>query len=99
MPPHPNSDYTPVIEMRSREVRVRGDSARTRLSIDARPLLPHPCQEAFHAGAFPPHQAEKFPGVETRSLRPEECFHAPPDVGRLPGTQAVALGDNPVIAQ
>ena len=59
----------------------------------------HPLKEAFHAGAFAPHQGEEFCGVEVGGFFPEECFEAPLDVRRGPGTQAIALRDDPVVAE
>jgi hypothetical protein len=58
-----------------------------------------PVEEALHAGAFAPHQGEKFAGVEIGGFVAEECFHAPLDVGRGPGAEAVAFGDDPVVAE
>ena len=58
-----------------------------------------PVEETFHAGAFAPHQAEKLRGVEIGGFVAEEGFHAPLNVGRGPGTEAVAFGDDPVVAE
>ena len=58
-----------------------------------------PVEEALHAGAFAPHQGEKFAGVEIGGFVAEERFHAPLDVGGGPGAEAVAFGDDPVVAE
>jgi hypothetical protein len=58
-----------------------------------------PVEEAFHAGPFAPHQGEEFAGVEVGGFVAEERLHAPLDVGGGPGTEAVALGDDPVVAE
>ena len=58
-----------------------------------------PVEETFHAGAFTPHQGEEFADVEIRGFVPEECFHAPLNVGGSPGAETVAFGDDPVVAE
>jgi hypothetical protein len=58
-----------------------------------------PIEETFHAGALAPHQREEFRGVEIGGFVAEEGFHAPLNVGRGPGTEAVAFGDDPVVAK
>ena len=58
-----------------------------------------PVEEAFHAGAFTPHQSEEFAGVEIRRFVAEEGFHAPLNIRRGPGTETVAFGDDPVVAK
>lgn len=58
-----------------------------------------PVEEALHTGAFAPHQGEEFAGVEVGGFVAEERFHAPLDVGGGPGTEAVAFGDDPVVAE
>jgi len=58
-----------------------------------------PVEETLHTGAFAPHEREEFGGVEVRGLVAEEGFHAPLDVGGGPGSEAVAFGDDPVVAE
>src|SRR5450631_4269401 len=58
-----------------------------------------PFEEAFHASAFAPHQREEFAGVEIGGFFAEECFEAPLNVGGGPGAEAVALRDDPVVAE
>jgi len=58
-----------------------------------------PVEEALHAGAFAPQQGEEFAGVEMRGFVAEKGFHAPLNVRRGPGTQTVAPGDDPVVAE
>jgi hypothetical protein len=58
-----------------------------------------PFKETLHAGAFAPHKAEEFMGVEIGGFVAEKGFHAPLNVGRSPGTEAVAFGDDPVVAK
>src|ERR1017187_2488344 len=61
--------------------------------------LPHPFQKTLHAGALAPHQAEELDRAKIVGLVAEECFEAPLNVGRFPRAQAVALGDDPVVAK
>ena len=72
-------------------------------SISTRPLSAaaggDPAEKTLHASAFAPHQAEEFAGVEVRGFVAEERFHAPLDIRRSPGTEAVAFGDDPVVAE
>ena len=58
-----------------------------------------PFEKALHAIAFAPHQGEEFAGVEVRGFVTEESFHAPLDVGGGPGAEAIAFGDDPVVAE
>ena len=58
-----------------------------------------PFEKALQPRTLAPQQRKEFSGVEIRGLVPEKSFQAPLDVRRLPGARAVALGDNPVIAQ
>jgi hypothetical protein len=58
-----------------------------------------PVEEALHAGAFAPHQGEEFAGVEIGGFVAEKGFHAPLDVGGGPGAEAVAFGDDAVVAE
>jgi hypothetical protein len=58
-----------------------------------------PVEEAPHAGALAPHQAKESAGVEVGGFVAKEGFHAPLDVGRGPGTEAVAFGNDPVVAE
>jgi hypothetical protein len=58
-----------------------------------------PVEEALHAGPFAPHQREEFVSVEVRGFVTEESFHAPLDVGGGPGAEAIAFGDDPVVAE
>lgn len=58
-----------------------------------------PVEEALHAGAFAPQQDEELAGVEMRGFVAEESLHAPLNVRRGPGTQPVAPGDDPVVAE
>ena len=58
-----------------------------------------PVEEALHTSAFAPHQGEEFAGVEVRGFVAEERFHAPLNVGGSPGAEAVAFGDDPVVAE
>ena len=58
-----------------------------------------PVEETLHAGAFAPHQGEEFAGVEIGGFVAEESFHAPLDIRRRPGPEAVAFGDDPVVAE
>jgi hypothetical protein len=58
-----------------------------------------PSKEAFHAVAVRPHELEEFTGVEVGRVFAEECFEPPLDIWRLPRTQAVALGNDPVVAE
>jgi hypothetical protein len=58
-----------------------------------------PVEETFHASALAPHQGEEFAGVEMGGFFAEECFEAPLNIGRGPGTEAVAFGDDPVVVE
>jgi hypothetical protein len=58
-----------------------------------------PVEKALHTGALAPHQGEEFAGVEVGGFVAEERFHAPLDVRGGPGTEAVAFGDDPVVAE
>ena len=58
-----------------------------------------PIEETLHAGAFAPHQGEEFFRVEIGGFVAEESLHAPLNVGRGPGAEAVAFGDDPVVAE
>jgi hypothetical protein len=58
-----------------------------------------PFEKALHAIAFAPHQREEFAGVEVRGFVTEESFHAPLDVGGGPRAEAIAFGDDPVVAE
>jgi hypothetical protein len=75
------------------ESRVTGHST-LRAAADGDPL-----EETLHAGAFAPHQSEEFAGVEVGGFSAEEGFEAPLDVGGGPGAEAVALRDDPVVAE
>jgi len=59
----------------------------------------NPFEEAFHAGALAPHKREEFRGVEVGGFVAEEGFHAPLNVGGGPRAEAVAVGDDPVVAE
>ena len=58
-----------------------------------------PFEKALHSSAFAPHQGEEFAGVEVRGFVTEESFHAPLDVGGGPRAEAIAFGDDPVVAE
>ena len=58
-----------------------------------------PVEETLHTSAFAPHQGEEFAGVEVRGFVTEESFHAPLDVGGGPRAEAIAFGDDPVVAE
>jgi len=58
-----------------------------------------PGGEAFHPGALAPHEMQELARVEVICFGAEESLHAPLQVRTTPGTQAVTLGDHPVIAQ
>jgi len=73
------------------------EALRSHLQVAA--LIEDPREEAFQAGAFAPDQAKEFAGVEAGGFRAEKCFHAPLDVRGFPGAEAIALGDDPVVAQ
>lgn len=59
----------------------------------------HPGEEAADAGAFGPHQVEEFARAEIRAGGTEESFHAPLQIGTFPRTEAIALGNHPIIAE
>jgi hypothetical protein len=59
----------------------------------------HPVEETLHTGTFAPHEREEFRGIEVGGFMAEEGFHAPLDVWRRPGAEAVAFGDDPVVAE
>lgn len=61
--------------------------------------LGDPGKEAAHARAFGPHEAKEFAGVQASGGRAKERLHAPAQIGAIPGLEAVALGDEPVIAE
>jgi hypothetical protein len=58
-----------------------------------------PVEETLHTGAFAPHQAEEFRAVEVGGFVAEERFHSPLNVGGGPRSEAVAFGDDPVVAE
>jgi hypothetical protein len=58
-----------------------------------------PIEESLHAGAFAPEEGEEFASVERGGFVAEESFEAPLDVRGFPRAQAVATGDDPVVAQ
>lgn len=58
-----------------------------------------PIEEAFHARTLAPEKRQEFAGVEISGFVAKECFQAPLYVGRFPGAQAVAAGNEPVVAQ
>ena len=58
-----------------------------------------PGGEAFHPGALAPHEMQKFTRIEVIGFGAKKRLHAPLQVLTTPRTQAVTLGNHPVIAQ
>ena len=59
----------------------------------------NPGEETAEAGAFLPHIAEKSAGGEVRGGGAEKSFHAPLEVRAFQRAEAIAFGDEPVVAQ
>jgi hypothetical protein len=67
--------------------------------MDAAAGIGNPVEKMLHARAVTPEKREEFSGIEIRGFLAEEGFQAPLNVGRSPGRETMALGDDPVVAQ
>jgi hypothetical protein len=63
------------------------------------PPLANPLNKVFHLGAVLPGEAKKLLRIQRRGFRTEKRLEAPPYIRTVPGVQAIAAGDDPVIAQ